>query len=60
MPLDEGGVAIPHSEEGLHSGSFPPQKELSSQVEFCKEKTITLTAHNALRGGLGSRRGESD
>lgn len=34
MPLDEGGVAIPHNEEGLHSGSLPPQKEFSSQVEF--------------------------
>lgn len=37
MPLEEGGVAMPHNEEGLHRGSFPPQEELSSQVEFCKE-----------------------
>ena len=37
-PLEEGGVAMPHNEEGLHRGSFPPQEELSSQVEFCKEK----------------------
>lgn len=48
MPLDEGGVAMPHSEEGLHRGSFPPQEELSSQVEFCKrkKKTKRLTRQN--------------
>lgn len=34
MPLEEGGVAMPHKEEGLHRGSFPPQEEFSSQVEF--------------------------
>lgn len=37
MPREEGGVAMPHNEEGLHRGSFPPQEELSSQVEFCKQ-----------------------
>lgn len=42
MPLDEGGVAMPHNEEGLHKGSFPPQEELSSQVEFCKDKVRKL------------------
>lgn len=41
MPLEEGGVAIPHNEEGLHRGSFPPQEELSSHVEFW-EKTVIL------------------
>lgn len=38
MPLEEGGVAMPHNVEGLHKGSFPPQEELSSQVEFCKDR----------------------
>lgn len=40
MPLEEGGVAMPHNEEGLHRGSFPPQEELSSQVEFCEKDQI--------------------
>lgn len=38
MPLEEGGVAIPHKEEGLHRESFTPPEELSSQVEFCGKK----------------------
>lgn len=38
MPLEEGGVAMPHNEEGLHRGSFPPQEELCSQVEFCRDE----------------------
>lgn len=36
MPLEDGGVAMPHNEVGLHKGSFAPQDELRSQVEFCK------------------------
>lgn len=36
MPLEDGGVAMPHIEVGLHKGSFPPHDELRSQVEFCK------------------------
>lgn len=38
MPREEGGVAMPHNEEGLHKGSFPTQEELSSQEEFCKDQ----------------------
>lgn len=38
MPLEEGGVVMPHNEEGLHRGSFPPQEEFNSQ-EFCKEES---------------------
>ena len=34
MPLEDGGVAMPHREEGLHRGSFPSQAELSAQLEF--------------------------
>lgn len=44
MPREEGGVAMPHREEGLHRGSFPPQEEFSSLFEFCtntnKQRTI--------------------
>lgn len=36
MPLEDGGVAMPQNEVGLHKGSFPPQDELRSQVEFWK------------------------
>lgn len=35
MPLEEGGVVMPHREEGLHRGSLLPQEEFRSQVEFC-------------------------
>ena len=34
MPREEGGVAMPHREEGLHRGSFPPHEELRSPLEF--------------------------
>lgn len=42
MPLEEGGVAMPHKEEGLHSGSFPPQEEFSSQAEFWRLEVCGL------------------
>ena len=33
MPLEEGGVAMPHREEGLHRGSFPPHEGFRSPLE---------------------------
>ena len=52
MPLEEGGVAMPHNEEGLHRGSFPPQEELSSQVEFCTERDKTVQLLQISKNGL--------
>lgn len=46
MPLEDGGVAMPHNEEGLHKGSFPPQEELSSEV-FCNVQKKTATFHSS-------------
>lgn len=53
MPLEEGGVAMPHNEEGLHRGSFPPQEELSSQVEFCRLEVCGLRLEDCVpeKGG---------
>lgn len=34
MLWEDGGVAMPHNEVGLHSESFPPQEELSSKEKF--------------------------
>lgn len=41
MPREDGGVAMPHREEGLHRGSFPPQ-EFSSLFEFCRLEVCGL------------------
>lgn len=51
MPLEEGGVAMPHNVEGLHKGSFPPQEEFSSQVEFCKDKATKQESLQRSYGG---------
>ncbi|TNN31180.1 hypothetical protein EYF80_058669 [Liparis tanakae] len=45
MPLEEGGVAMPHNEEGLHRGSFPPEEELRSPVELWEDGERRITAN---------------
>lgn len=46
MPREDGGVAMPHSEEGLHRGSFPPQEEFSSLFEFCTNRSKFSQIHS--------------
>lgn len=56
MPLDDGGVAMPHMEEGLHRGSFPLHEEFSSP-EFWRLEVCGLRYEESVPEKGGKDRG---
>lgn len=57
MPLDEGGVVMPHMEEGLHTESFPLQEEFSSAAEFWRLEVCGLREEDSVPEKGGKDRG---